>query len=229
MVSDVSIVTLDLKSGATVNVAGMDTRSTERPAPNHHGDHAGFSGIAGTIAGLTMLVGRGGDARFAIERTGLARGETLVDIGCGPGVAARTAATVTDRVIGVDPAEVMLRWARLLDRHRSVDWRAGAAEALPVDDGSVDVAWSLATVHHWPDVDGGLAEVRRALRPGGRFLAIERRTHAGAKGLASHGWTDAQAESFAASCADAGFVDVEVGRTTTRGAGLTVLAHEPAR
>jgi hypothetical protein len=48
------------------------------------------------------------------------------------------------------------------------------------------------------------------LRPGGRFLAIERRTQPGADGLASHGWTDAQADAFADLCRGAGFADVRV-------------------
>ena len=141
-------------------------------------------------------------------------------------MAALTAAGVTEDVIGVDPAEVMLRWARLLDRRSRVDWRTGVAEALPLDDGSAAVVWGLATVHHWPDLHGALAEIRRVLRPGGRFLAIERRTRPGAKGLESHGWTDAQADSFASWCTEAGFVDVEVG-STTRGKGLTALARQP--
>jgi ubiquinone/menaquinone biosynthesis C-methylase UbiE len=48
-------------------------------------------------------------------------------------------------------------------------------------------------VHHWHDLDAGLAEVRRVLRPSGRFLAIERQVEPGATGLASHGWTAEQA------------------------------------
>jgi SAM-dependent methyltransferase len=71
------------------------------------------------------------------------------------------------------------------------------------------VAWTLASVHHWPDLEGGLAEVHRVLAPGGRFLAMERCTVPGAQGLASHGWTDHQAELFASMLGDAGFSDVD--------------------
>jgi len=72
------------------------------------------------------------------------------------------------------------------------------------------VVWSLATVHHWPLLDEGFAEARRVLRPGGRFLAIERKTRPGAKGLASHGWIRDQADAFAVRCRHAGFTDVTV-------------------
>jgi ubiquinone/menaquinone biosynthesis C-methylase UbiE len=203
-----------------------ETNESTTLAPNHHGDHPGFAGITGWIAALTMRTGRTATAELAVRLTGLSPGERVVDIGCGPGVAARLAAQRGASVTGVDPAEVMLRVARRDDRRGEVDWRHGAAEALPLPDRSCDVAWSLSTVHHWPDLDGGLREVRRVLAGGGRFLATERRVKPGAHGLASHGWTDQQAERFAQQCAAAGFGDVEVTRhETKRGTLLAVLAH----
>jgi ubiquinone/menaquinone biosynthesis C-methylase UbiE len=108
---------------------------------------------------------------------------------------------------------------------RGVDYRAGAAEALPVDDAAADVVWALATVHHWPDLDAGLREAARVLRPGGRFLVIEKRTRPGATGLASHGWTPEQAEAFAERCRNHGFADVAVGEHRAgRRPSLSVLA-----
>ena len=101
----------------------------------------------------------------------------------------------------------------------------GTAESLPLADRVANVAWSLATVHHWRDLAVGLAEVRRVLRPGGRFLALERHTVAGATGVASHGWTDDQADAFADYCRDAGFTTVTVQRHHTSRAVLTVLAR----
>jgi len=183
--------------------------------PNHHAHHAPFSGPMGVVAALSMISGRDEDARLAIRLSGLAAGEVVVDIGCGPGAAARQAVRAGARAIGVDPAPVMLRTARLLTR-RGVSYHQGAAEQLPVDDGIAQVAWSIATVHHWRDLDAGLREVRRVLAPGGHFVAIERRTHPGAHGLASHGWTDEQAAAFAAQCEEHGFVDAQVERQRGR-------------
>jgi ubiquinone/menaquinone biosynthesis C-methylase UbiE len=214
-----------LNPGSTVKVDTM-TDNSEVLAPNHHGDHAGFAGISGWVAALSMRIGRSGDAQLAIDLTALAPGEHVLDIGCGPGVAARAAAARGAVVTGVDPADVMLRVARRDDRHGAVTWKRGAAEALPVPDRSCDVVWSLATVHHWPDLDGGLTEVRRVLRADGRFLAIERRVQPGARGHASHGWTDRQAAAFADRCRDAGFELVAVtSHETKRGVLLAVLAR----
>jgi len=198
-------------------------------APNHHAHHPGFAGVSGWLAGLTMTVGRGAVARLAADMVDVGRGDRVVDVGCGPGTAAREATRRGAAVTGVDPAPVMLTLARLLTGPAtSAAWIKGTAEALPLVDGTATVLWSLSTVHHWADVHAGLAEAFRVLSPRGRLLAIERHSQPGAKGLASHGWTDDQAAAFADLCGVAGFTDVRVashraGRKTV----LVVLGAKP--
>jgi ubiquinone/menaquinone biosynthesis C-methylase UbiE len=202
----------------------MDT-APDDVAPNHHASHPGFSGPSGLLAAVGFLSGRDRAAALAMDLAGLGPGRRLVDVGCGPGVAAHRASDAGAEVVGVDPAPVMLRVARLRWRaDRGVDWRIGTAEALPVEDGWADVVWSLATVHHWADVDAALDEARRVLAPGGRLVALERRIHdTGATGTASHGWTPAQAESFAGRCRSHGFSDVAVGEHDGSPAVLSVV------
>ncbi|MDY6995909.1 MAG: class I SAM-dependent methyltransferase [Actinomycetota bacterium] len=185
-------------------------------AVNHHGDHPGFSGITGTLFAAVFLLTGHPAARLAADLTTPAAGDHVLDIGCGPGNAVRTAAQRGARATGVDPSTAMLRVARAVTRDPAITWAPGSAEALPVDTGSATVVWALATVHHWRDVDAALVEIRRVLAPGGRLLAVERQTQPGASGFASHGWTAQQAEAFAALCRSAGFTDVTV---TSRHAG----------
>jgi ubiquinone/menaquinone biosynthesis C-methylase UbiE len=181
------------------------------PAVNHHADHPGFAGWAGFLAAVTMLLTGPATARLASQVSSISDTDHVVDIGCGPGSAARAAAGHGARVTAVDPAAVMLRLASRLTRRKSrVSWLQGGAEDLPLADGCATVVWSLATVHHWKDVSAGLAEVRRVLAARGRFVVIERRVRPGATGLASHGWTDQQVQSFEAQCRAAGFVAVRV-------------------
>jgi ubiquinone/menaquinone biosynthesis C-methylase UbiE len=141
----------------------------------------------------------------------------------------RAAARHGAHAIGIDPAPVMLRVARAVTRGRAgVEWAEGTAENLPVSTGSATVVWSLATVHHWKDATKGLAEAHRVLAPGGRVLAIERQVQPDATGVASHGWTEQQAESFAALCRTAGFDNVHVeGRGSGRGAVWAVHGLKP--
>lgn len=197
--------------------------------PNHHADYPGFSGVFGLVAGLSMVVGRAGVARLAADLTHVTAADRVVDIGCGPGVAVREAARRGAQAWGVDPAHVMLRLARLLTAGGSrITWLEGVAENLPLPEGAASVVWSISTVHHWQDLEGGVAESQRVLGPGGRFLAVERRRQPGTTGLASHGWTDEQARSFAELCAATGFVHprVEVERVG-RQDHLIVIAAKP--
>ena len=190
--------------------------------PNHHACYPGFAGPAGLLAAASMALGGKGNARLAERLSGLAADDAVADIGCGPGTAARHAARVGASVVGIDPAPVMLRLARFLTRRslRAVRYAEGSAEALPLPDSSVSVVWSIASVHHWADLDAGLHEARRVLKPGGRLVAIERLSRPGAKGLASHGWTPEQASAFADHCRAHGLTGITTnqhggGRRTT--------------
>jgi ubiquinone/menaquinone biosynthesis C-methylase UbiE len=226
-----------LKSTSTVKVGGMDEHEPlpGRPmdligdphAPNHHAGFTGLSGWRGVIAALSMSFGRDRDGELVCELTGVGAHDRVLDVGCGPGTAARAGARRGAEVVGVDPGVTMRRIARLRDPRRTVRYVDGRAEALPVEDGWATAVWTVASVHHWPDVDGGIAEVQRALAPGGRFVAVERSIHAGADGLASHGWTEQQAASFAQRCRAAGF-DAHVEHVTgARGPALAVVARRP--
>jgi ubiquinone/menaquinone biosynthesis C-methylase UbiE len=183
--------------------------------PNHHAHYPGFAGLCGLLAALSMIR-REGDARLVEQLIGLRPDDTVLDIGCGPGTAVRRAARLGATVTGVDPAPVMLRVARLLTRSTGlVRYLAGTAEALPVPDGSVSVVWAVASVHHWAGLDAALREARRVLRASGRLVAVERRTRPGARGHASHGWTDEQARAFTERCLEHGFANPHVGRHAT--------------
>ena len=192
-------------------------------APNHHADYPPFRGLGGLVAGLSMLVGTRALAGLAIELAGVTDVDRVIDVGCGPGTAARGAARRGAQVVGVDPAPLMLALARRATRRTGpVTWQQGTAESLPAPSGWATVVWSIATVHHWRCLGRGRAETRRVLAPNGRLLVIERRVRPDATGHASHGWTDAQAETFVHLCAQVGLVDA---RTTKHRCGRSsVLA-----
>lgn len=181
--------------------------------PNHHANYPGFAGLTGLIAAVSMTMGREDDARLVEHLSRLQPGDRVVDVGCGPGTAVRRAARLGASVIGVDPAPVMLRVGRFLTKSSSaVHFAVGTAEDLPVPDGSVSVLWTIASVHHWADLDAALREAKRVLIPAGRLVAIERRTQPGARGHAGHGWTEEQAAAFADLCREHGFSEAEVAR-----------------
>jgi ubiquinone/menaquinone biosynthesis C-methylase UbiE len=98
---------------------------------------------------------------------------TILDVGCGTGRLLRAAGArwPSVRLIGVDPAEGMVREAR--ERTPGADLHVGSAEALPLPDASVDLVMSTLSFHHWRDQAQGLREIARVLRPGGRFVLAD--------------------------------------------------------
>lgn len=233
---------LRLQEAARISAACQSDETTPESAvpkqsdlpPNHHGHARQFGGLFGYLAGLTMMVGRGSDARLVADIAALKSGDHVVDVGCGPGTALRVAARRGARTTGVDPSRPMLRLARLssaLARGSGAPtWLEDGAEHISLPDESSKVCWSLASVHHWPDLALGIQEVRRILEPGGRFIALEKRTRPDASGNASHGWTPAQALRFADLLTSWEFQNVLVtDHDLRRRRVVTVSATKPTR
>jgi arsenite methyltransferase len=106
-------------------------------------------------------------------------GERILDVGSGPGfLAAEIAQDVgaAGLVHGVDPSAAMLDIAR---RRASAGDAAplrfgpGAADALPLADGTFDAVVCTQVLEYVDDVAAALAEMRRVLRPGGRLLVLD--------------------------------------------------------
>lgn len=99
-------------------------------------------------------------------------GRELLDIGCGTGFWLPVYAEDAARVIGVEPDPQLV--ARLdATTHERVATRQGSAEHLPLPDASVDLAHARFAYFFGPGSERGLEEVRRVLRPGGVFVAID--------------------------------------------------------
>ena len=115
--------------------------------------------------------------RLAIDRIELAPDAVIADIGCGTGAALRHASErIPDgALIGVDPVPRMIEIAqeRAAAAGVDIDFRLGPAESLPLGDASCDVVLAFDSMDHWSDVGGGLAEVRRVLRPGGQLVVVK--------------------------------------------------------
>jgi SAM-dependent methyltransferase len=132
--------------------------------------------LLGSVASLEER-GRSGYinvVRALLEALAIKPGESVLEVGCGSGVIMRELARRTagaNRLIGRDMSPFLLREARALARREGlldrIDFGEGRAEALPLANGSVDVALS-STVFEEGDADRMLSEIVRVTRPGGR-------------------------------------------------------------
>ncbi|MCJ7771140.1 arsenite methyltransferase [Candidatus Bathyarchaeota archaeon] len=103
-------------------------------------------------------------------------GETVLDLGSGAGFDCFLAAQrvgKNGKVIGVDMTKEMIKQARAnaeKSNYKNVEFRQGEIEALPVDDGLVDLVISNCVINLSPDKKRVFKEAFKTLKPGGRIM-----------------------------------------------------------
>ena len=115
-------------------------------------------------------VGTAVDARGPlVAAVAEARPARVLEVGCGWGELAEWIARDTGaEVVATDLSSHMVELAR----SRGVAAQVADVQELPFADGEFDVAVAAWMLYHVPDLDRGLAELARVLRPGGRLVAI---------------------------------------------------------
>lgn len=109
------------------------------------------------------------DARSLVVATvAEVRPARILEVGCGWGeLAAWLARETGAQVVATDLSPRMVELAR----EHGVDAQLADVQALPFDDGSFDVVVAAWMLYHVPDLDRGVGEIARVLRPGGRLVA----------------------------------------------------------
>jgi ubiquinone/menaquinone biosynthesis C-methylase UbiE len=181
-----------------------------------------------------------GLARHLVESAGITAGQRVLDIACGTGIVARTAADRvggSGTVVGLDLNDGMLTVARRL--RPDLEWHQGDAVSLPFPDDAFDVALCQSGLMFVPDTGRAIAEMARVVTPGGIvavqvWSALERQRgvlpfaevvgqHAGrdAVGLIGTYFRLGDQEALAALCQAAGLTVTDVHTTA-------VTLHSPS-
>jgi demethylmenaquinone methyltransferase / 2-methoxy-6-polyprenyl-1,4-benzoquinol methylase len=98
-------------------------------------------------------------------------GELVLDACCGTGDLALAAHEAGGRVTGLDFSRRML--ARAGRKSSEVEWVEGDLVALPFPDSAFDAATIGFGIRNVPELEDGLRELARVLRPGGRLACLE--------------------------------------------------------
>jgi SAM-dependent methyltransferase len=135
-------------------------------APTQTWDPEGYARNARFVAELGLAV---------VDLLAPRRGERILDLGCGDGYLTAKLAALGVDVLGVDASAPQVEAARRLGV------KAQVVDALDLDyDAEFDAVFSNATLHWVKETDRAIANVFRALKPGGRFVG----EFGGAGGLA---------------------------------------------
>lgn len=104
----------------------------------------------------------------------------VIDIGCGEGYLTIEVARWARRVVAIDRSPAVLARARGLARRRkarNITFRRGDLERLPIAAASMDVAILCQALHHAEDPARAVEEAVRVVRPGGRIVVLDLRSH----------------------------------------------------
>ncbi len=129
--------------------------------------------------GARLLMGAAGpdmreEHRIALDMLALRPGESVLDVGCGPGnFTRRFAVAVEDGlVVGIDASATMLAQAVRETDRRNVAYVRGDACALPFRDGTFDAICCFAALYLIDEPMSALDEIARVLAPGGRLALL---------------------------------------------------------
>ncbi len=107
--------------------------------------------------------------RYAIAAD-ICRGKDALDIASGEGYGSNLLAKTARSVVGVDISSEAIEHANAKYARANLTFRQGAADAIPLDDSSIDVVVSFETLEHHDKHEDMLAEIKRILRPNGHMI-----------------------------------------------------------
>jgi len=145
-------------------------------------------------------------------------GWTMLDVGCGGGFTIRRLLNRSKdaHVYGIDISEESVTKAKKVNAevlNKQVFVTQGSAEQLPYNDEMFDLVTAVETVYFWPNLPDCLQEVRRVLKPSGKFAIMVEVVDSDSKWTSvvegMRAYTPEQLETL---LVDAGFVQTEIRR-----------------
>lgn len=199
------------------------------------------SGVLGWALGQVMAVEHQRLVSWTFSQLGLSASDVVLDMGCGAGMALKTAGQIATEgiVVGFDYSPTMTRVTHARNRRIIADGRGGVVQANvaapPFAADSFDKAFSIESLYFWPNPRESLREVRRVLKPGGRValamdISLEARDSAAIADTAGRlnmaVFSRADLERL---LTDSGFSVVDVDAAPERGKGwICAIGEKPA-
>ena len=138
----------------------------------------------------------------------------IADLGAGEGTFSLLLAQRAKKVIAVDNSEKMIEYGTSLAEKQGVkalEYRLGDLESVPIEDGSVDLAFFSQSLHHALHPGRAIGEAWRILKPGGRIAVLDLVKHRfeEARELYADTWLGFSEVELEALLQNAGFANVQ--------------------
>lgn len=174
-----------------------------------------FDNVAGQWDEMRRQFFGEGVRRTAIAAAGVKPGMTVADVGTGTGFMAEAALNAGARVIAIDLSAGMLDQVSLRLRGRNFEARQSTDTDLPLGKAEVDAVVANMFLHHAEDPAATIAQLARALKPGGRLVITDAdsHTHEWLRTEQHDRWLGFERRDVAKWFRDAGLEEVSVGDT----------------
>lgn len=155
----------------------MDKHQLDREI-EHHDEWAQDIDLGEVIVDEFSQACTAPENRFIMNNMGDIRGLEILELGCGAGEASVHFAKRGGNVMATDVSGGMLRVAERLAKSHGVEIRTTncSADATPFPDETFDIVYAANVLHH-VDIENCLLEVRRVLKPGGKFYSWDPLAH----------------------------------------------------
>jgi ubiquinone/menaquinone biosynthesis C-methylase UbiE len=135
------------------------------------------TGFGGKITTLIMNYQNRKQYKAVVENIDIQETDTILDIGFGNGYLIRKLSKQNpQKIFGIDISQDILKVATKKNREKieqgKIQLLLADVHNMPLEDSSIDKAYTVNTVYFWQDVNQVFSEIQRILKPGGIFLNV---------------------------------------------------------